>query len=310
MLSRFLCLSLIVLVAMTASAGGLLDYARPDSDALIYMDVAQAEKAMDKALWQKIEADKQAARNREREELAREEPDQDAPDAPDVFGAISDMNPELVANITLVSREPLRLMVEGAVRFQTGEDGRKLLEGLAGSFVGDESSVPMSLSIEETDDGICKFLLLYNLKKRVNLPPPAHSAARSNMFGRLISAKPSVCLLMNSIRWAPLLGGNEASADLQRLMIRADAVGIAVSVRARTIHVSAEAAFRREQDAADYARNAEAMSGDVGKLLSGPILRGVSASAHGLVVSISADIGIDEAWTSLGTLKEDEPPVK
>lgn len=305
MLSRFPCLSLIAFAAMTASSGSLLDYARPDSDALIYIDVAQAEKAMDKALWNKIEEDKLAAQNR-----AREEPDEDAHESPDLFGAMSDMRPEFVANITLVSREPLRLMIEGAILFRTGEDGRKLLEGLAGPLVGDESSVPVSLSIEETDDGICKFLLLYNMKKRVSLPPPAHSAARCDMFGRLISMNPSACILMNSIRWAPLLGGNEASRDLQSLMIRADAVGIAVSVRARTIHFSAEAAFRRERDVADYAQNAEAMSGDVGMLLSGPILYGVSSSAHGLVVSVAADIGIDEAWTSLGTLKEEEPPAK
>ena len=91
-------------------------------------------------------------------------------------------------------------------------------------------------------------------------------------------------------------------------MVLADAMGAAASVKGGSINVFAEAAFRREGDAAAYAQNLEMMVENVNKLLlGGPILRKLATSASGTSVAVSADIGIEGAWTSLTALSATPP---
>ena len=302
---------------MRIFAAGVWGYAKPDSDALVYFNAGQAEKSMEKGLWKKINAEKKAAWKSKSDDRSVDgdgdgdgDGDDDGGGGLDFMRSFADLNPELVANVTLVSRTPIRLMIEGAVHFHSGSaaEAKKSLNGFVGLLSGGaasdgEPSEPASLVVKDVGKGTHEFLFLYNLKKRVQLPPPAPSAARKRLAESFLASKPSICLVLNSIRWAPLLAGTPENRDFRRIMVLAEAMGVAASVRGELIQVSAEVAFRRERDAATYAQNAEAMASNVDNLLSGgPILRKVTTSAKGTSVAISADIGIEGAWSSLTAL--------
>ena len=257
---------------------------------------------MDRELWKKIESDKKAAQKKEAESQKDDDGDGEAG-----FGfmqGFADLNPELVANVTLVSRNPLRLMVEGALRFQSGKTAevKKALDSFKNLFSDDESAEPMSLTVKDGKEGVYEFLLLCNLKRRVALPPPAHSEGRKRMSESVMATKPSAFLVLNSIRWVPLLAGTNESRSLRRLMTLADSVGASAFVSGKEICLSAEAIFRRERDVVSYAQDALAIVRDVEKVVSGPILRGLSAKPRGMAIVFSARIGIDDAWTTIGSL--------
>ena len=296
-------LFMAVAAALQSVAAGIWDYARPDSDALVYLDVGRAEKAMDRDLWEKLEADKKAAQERDAKSSKDEE--DGVEDGFDFMRGFADLNPELVANVTLVSRSPLRLMVEGAVRFQSGgaADAKKSLDGFVEMFSGEDGAEPMSLAVKETDGGMYEFLLLFNLRRKVDLPAPSPSPGRRRMADMFLASKPSAFLAANSVRWAPLIMGGAESRSLRRMMVLADSIGLSVAVKGRSVSVLSEALFNREGDAAAYAQSAEAMCRDVEKILSGgSILRKVSPSSSGRSVGFSVEVDIGESWSVFKSL--------
>ena len=106
MRSKSFCWGLIlVLAAARTFAAGVWNYARPDYDALVYFNAGQAEKSMNKELWKKIDADKKAALKSETVARSGDE-DDDGGGELDFMRSFADLNPELVANVTLVSRNP------------------------------------------------------------------------------------------------------------------------------------------------------------------------------------------------------------
>ena len=313
-----------VLTSSVAFADGVWDSAQPLSDALFYLDTRQGEMAMDRDLWKKIERDRKAAAA---DKKNPSDEDEDGDDDLDLFAGLADLNPEILINVTLVSRDPLRLMLEGKVCFHAGNDDAadKALDGLLSAFSDDdqkddsqkgggssvrtvsftteEDDIPLSLSVRKAKDGAHEFLLLYNLKKKVDLPQPAPSAHRIRLVESFKASNPACCLVMNSIRWAPLLDGFSESRDLRRLMRKADAIGISALARGRSVHMTFAAAFRNSESAAEYAIKAESMAKDVSKIAAGPFLRNVKAASQGLSVSLTAEVDLESSWTSLMTLQ-------
>ena len=315
-----------VLASCAAFADGVWDYARPLSDALFYLDTRQGESAMDKNLWKKIERDRKAAsKTKGKLPVEDEEGDEDI----DPFAGFSDLNPEMLFNITLVSRAPLRLMVDGKVCFHAGSDDavNKALDGLFAafsdgdvndyemkdeesgarivSFATEEENIPLSLRVRKAKDGMYEFLLLYNLKKKIDLPPPAQSPHRIRMVESFRSSKPACCLVANSIRWAPLLDGLSESRDLRRLMRKAEAVGISALAKGRSVYITLDAAFRSAEVASKYADKSESIAKDVSKIAGGSFLRNIESYAQGMSVSLKAEVDLESSWDSLMTLQPD-----
>lgn len=301
----------------------------PHADAMVFIDFGQAEKSMEKDIWNQINKDKKAAFEKEKAEGS------EGVNIANVFDDFTGLNPAVLINITAVSHKPFRLMIEGVIRFNSKEIKRgdatikALVKKLSdwGCDLSEEktdkgfkqvltikdgkSAEPMSFSMVSSGSGEYEFCFLYNLKKKIVLPPSKYFRSHRKMLEsfKARTSDPVSFFVLNSIRWMFLLPKNKENYELRHLMAIADSIGGCIKIQGNILHLLLSADFGDNIVANRYAREVKDLVDKAKQIIQGIILRDLSADVVNTSVGVSVAIDIRAAWSTLMNLKATEQSV-
>lgn len=322
-MNRFMLgLALLALSAVSiAAVPSPASVARPTADLVAVFDTLQAEKAMDKGLWQRIQADKKRAQKRSREKSPFKT------DGRDIAG---------VVNVSFVSFDPFRFTADGLLSVSGGkgtsiqEDvgalagmandsgykvekrgGKKTPEyELSMDAVKDDDGEailpPTGAILSVLDDSQAKFAARWGLSKR-DVEALAASSDEQNANPPLadaLKAAPlsgtSLTVVGNAVKLANLpLDGNDEQKALKELLLQLSTFTISVRADGGELRISALLHFRNEDDAMarrdEFRQDCEAILTAL-KRQQGGTVRTLSAGGEGKTLTVDAALDIRSAW--------------
>lgn len=224
----FAALAALGAAAAENPATGFMEVLRPSADAALYLDTAQGKRGVDPELDRQIGEKLAALRKEEGDPLAK----------PFL----------LAANVDLLSRDPLRIMADGRIRFEDIASITNLVA--AWNQVGDKESGPrLKLTLGENREDGCPFDLLFNQAARV----PRGGSGPSPVFARVLAAMragdPFFVLVFSGRRFAPFA----KDVDTMRFLFSSEVVGIRVAIDGKLVRFTAMVSFVDEETATENA---------------------------------------------------------
>ena len=324
-MNRFvLVLVLLASAVAVAAVPSAASVARPAADLVVAFDTLQAEKAMDRELWQRIQSDKKKAQKRARDKSPFKT------DGRDIAG---------VVNVSFVSFDPFRFTADGLLSVSGGkgtsikEDvgaladmakdsgytvekrgGRKTPEyELSMDAIDDDDGEsilpPTGAVLSVLDDSQAKFVARWGLSKN-DVEALAASSGEENANPPLadaLKAAPlsgtSLTVVGNAVKLASLpLDGNAEQKALKELLQQLSTFTISVRADGGELRISALLHFRNEDDAtarrAEFRQDCEAILAAL-KRQQGGMVRTLSAGGEGKALTVDASLDIRSAWDSL-----------
>lgn len=322
---RTVTTSLICLIAVFTSArsvGGTPDVWKSvdaAADGVFYLNTGQAEKKMDRDLWTRIQNDK---------ENAKKESNAASDGGPDFDLFKKDV--ALLANVYIVSKEPLRLAICGEIAFDGSErgvlsnivamaseivkegDGRYVRGGTRKRPVHELKMNPeggecISLKIEEKESS-AQFELLYNLDafQRPNKtdPPPARLQAVSNVK----NGDSAIGIVLNATAWSGVFPEDTKDMRVFSRMLRAmDTAEVRVRVDGVEVRTSLVGTFKSEVLAKRYSKDLVDSLPLLSQTYGNGLLVGLEPRLSGRVVSILVRARLDLAWARMAEFGASTP---
>ena len=285
---------------------------KPDADALIYLNTGQAERHMDHELWNRIQQDKKSPKG-----LAEEDHEEGELEF-DLFKK----DVELVLNVDVVAKKPLRLVISGGMTYEADEKGvvsnciamiSDVVNDGNGKYVrtgGQRHPVhefTMQLNEEESvhvkiaeEDAFVRFEILYNIDELPSGKEVVPPLSRQQSMSNIKSGDSAIGMVLNTSAWAGVFRGRTKDVRVLNRLLRAmETVELRVRVDGIMIEVALRGVFKSEELAGRYSKDLLDSLPAVSQALDGGILAELKPGINGSVVTISAKARLDLAWESM-----------
>ena len=293
-----------------ADEESLWGYADPSADVCVYINTKQAEKAMEKNLWERIRQDKnEAIENRSGKQLF----------------STKDRDMELMGNLHIVSMEPFSGTVDGVANISGDLPGDidRLMEMMQGnssvdsqtSKQGELDFYTLALSGMDGLSGIdCMFVPVKpnQIQFRVNIN--SQDAVQKTVLGKSTEPSPAIkklssqelafaCILSpEKISGLQLSGNAEKVAEFLKQM---NEIAISVYISGEQMMVGGTFAFKSETSAAAFITVAQPFLSQVKSLAGAENQNPPRIAVNGKDVSITIPVSISDAWDLVSNMTGD-----
>lgn len=274
--AALLTLTGLVPLCAEAQEESLWGYADPTADICIYINTKQAEKAMEKGLWDRIQKDKN-------DTIAKK-----AQGGKEQFFSTKDRDMELMGNLRILSVEPFSGSIDGIANISgdlTG-DIEKMMETMKGSDgvssqmskQGDLNFYSIAMSGADNISGFdCMFVPVKpnQIQFRVNLN--SQEAAQKKVLSAYAEPSPTIKRLSGQdLAFACIIAPEkiagfkfeEKTEVVAEFLKQMKEIAIAVSVAGQELKLNAIFSFKSESDAAAFVTIAQPFLSEV-KSVSG-----------------------------------------
>ena len=250
----------LVLLSCAMYAQEFWKYAGSGADAIMYFNTMQAEKAMDRELWDAIQKERQKALERlEKEEAAQDE----------FSPGLKDRHVEALLNILVESIEPMSIALDGAVKFSGGtgstplEDLKDMLDSAKGKDgieistidVQGREAYSISTSISDTGQPIEILVVPLNdnafefkakLNSRSGLQPGMlpQGGASAPLVQGIAGADVSFAAACNTLKLASMLGGGQRAMMLKNWLKSTRSGSLLGRVKGSGLYLTLNLAFQ------------------------------------------------------------------
>lgn len=313
-MKRETMLSLLLIGCSSCVASAATDVRgvlRPTSDAVVYFNTRQAEKAMSPEIWKRIKSEKEETARRARSSTGGK--------------PFKNTDAEGALNVTFASFQPLQLTVDGEIALSGGQKGavRQDVEVICSDAVEIGFSVTRGGSKDEP-----AYVLNGKLQED---QPPVHAELTIKKDGRIAgdlkwggqqdkvsegNRMPVLIRQMQSFgndlslgvaldaqRIATLpLDGNDRQRELKKLLVKLETLGLCVRVKGDALCFFLTGEFLREEDAVAFLASVRPFCSALVAALSvnGGAVRSMTPGGAGRRVTIMITADVSVLWQLLG----------
>ena len=316
--SALLCLlGTLPLSAADDKEESLWGYADPTADICVYINTKQAEKAMEKNLWDRIQKDKN--------EAIEKKP------GGQMFST-KDRDMELMGNLHIISMEPFAGTLDGVANISGDMMGDidKMMENLKQGNSGVDPQISKqndldfyTLALPGTDglSGLdCMFVPVKpnQIQFRVNFN--AQDAVQKKVLSKPAEPSPAIqkfsgqdlafACILSPEKLIEIQFANDGSEKLVEFLKQMNEIAISVRVAGKQMMLEGSFAFKSESFVTEFLTIAEPFLSEVKSVAGGETPPRMTS--NGRIVSITVPVSISDAWKLISnmTAEPDEEEVK
>ncbi len=317
MTAALLCLPGAVLLSAADDEESLWGYADPTADICVYINTKQAEKAMEKGLWDRIQKDKNEAIEKKT--------------GGQLFST-KDRDMELMGNLHIISMEPFAGTMDGVANISGDLKGDidKMLEQLKEGNSGVEPQMSKqndldfyTLALPGTDglSGLdcmlvpvkpnqIQFRVNFNAQDAVQKMVLSKSAEPSPAIQKFSGQELAFACILSPEKLIEIQFANDGSEKLVEFLKQMSEIAISVRVAGKQMMLEGSFAFKSESSVTEFLTIAEPFLSEVKTAAGGETPPRMTSNGRG--VSITIPVNISDAWNLISnmTAEPDEEEVK
>ena len=320
MTAALLCLpGAVSLYAADDNEDSLWGYADPTADVCVYINTKQAEKAMEKNLWDQIQKDKNEAIDKKSK-------------SGDQLFDTKNRDMEVIGNLHIISMEPFAGTMDGVANISGDLKGDldKMMENLKEGNSGVDPQMSKqndmdfyTLALPGTDglSGLdCMVVPVKPNQIQFHVNFNSQDAIQKMVMGKTAEPSPAIqkfsgqdlafACILSPEKLIEIQFANEGSEKLVEFLKQMNEIAISVRVAGKQMVIDGSLAFKSEAFVTEFMTIAEPFLSELKSATGGETPPRMSS--NGRIVSITIPVSISDAWKLISnmTAEPDEEEVE